>query len=282
MGDIEKSSPCLTNRPTVASQMGEPSSSISAQEHAKQDSQQTPAIVGSLISNPTGQRSVNAQSETHPQQQEQHYGAPQHPFSSQLDMAQTRGPAHQGPYNMNSMVNALPHAGYKSASFEPGGQQHRYNPPAASSPSMVQQMPQISPYPGQNPMPVPNQHYYMPQHTQVPHYYTGQLSPTQQHAAMPSRTNMGYYPNQMLMGHQQPGHMSSAYYYSQPNHYPTQTPNLPNVMVPVQYQHPNIPIGDSKPSRSQGNEPLNLPAFQSQISVAGKGMVLRLSRLEFF
>ncbi|KAF4414079.1 Zinc finger CCCH domain-containing protein 45 [Colletotrichum fructicola] len=177
--------------------------------------------------------------------QHQQYGPPQHAFSSQLDMAQQPAPGRPGAFNMNGMANALPQASMRHGQYLPAGQQQHQQQqhqqqqhqqqqrfsPAASSPSMMPQMPQMAPqYPGQAAMPMGNPHYYMPQHHQMQHYYASQLSPTQQQA----RPNMGFYPNQMVMNHPQNSHIPQGYYYPS-GPYPNQGQAMPNHMVAAQY-----------------------------------------------
>lgn len=107
---------------------------------------------------------------------------------------------------------------------------------------MMPQMPQMPPqYPGQAPMPMSNHHYYMPQHPQMQHYYASQLSPTQQHA----RPNMGFYPNQMVMGHPQNSHIPQGYYYSPAGNY-AQSQGLPNQMMSAQYMTANATHSDPR------------------------------------
>nr|XP_036583405.1 YT521-B-like splicing factor [Colletotrichum truncatum]KAF6792448.1 YT521-B-like splicing factor [Colletotrichum truncatum] len=182
---------------------------------------------------------MEAQSASVPQHHQQHYGPPQHAFSSQLDMTQQAVPGRTGAFNMNGMTNALPQAAMRHGPYVPGGQpqhqqqtqQQRFNP-ATSSPSMMPQMPQMAPqFPGQAAMPMGNPHYYMPQHPQMHHYYASQLSPTQQQA----RPTMGFYPNQMVMNHPQNSHMPQGYYYAPSGHYPSQNQVIPNPMVSAQY-----------------------------------------------
>ncbi|KAK1977088.1 YT521-B-like domain-containing protein [Colletotrichum cereale] len=178
--------------------------------------------------------------------QHQQYGPPQHhAFSSQLDMAQQPATGRPGAFNMNGMANALPQAAMRHNPYASGGQQQHQQQrfsPAASSPSMMPQMPQMAPqYPGQAAMPMGNPHYYMPQHPQMQHYYANQLSPTQQ----PTRPNMGYYPNQMIMNHPQSGHMSQGYYYPPAGHY-GQSQTIQNSMVSAQYMGGNATHSDPR------------------------------------
>ncbi|KAH0426279.1 yt521-b-like splicing protein [Colletotrichum camelliae] len=179
------------------------------------------------------QSSMEAQGATLPQYQQ--YGPPQHAFSSQLDMAQQPAPGRPGAFNMNGMANALPQASMRHGQYLPAGQQQHQQQqrfsPAASSPSMMPQMPHMAPqYPGQAAMPMGNPHYYMPQHHQMQHYYASQLSPTQQQA----RPNMGFYANQMVMNHPQNSHIPQGYYYPS-GPYPPQGQAMPNHMVSAQY-----------------------------------------------
>lgn len=182
------------------------------------------------------QSRMEAQGATLPQyHQHQQYGPPQHAFSSQLDMAQQPAPGRPGAFNMNGMANALPQGSMRHGQYLPAGQQQHQQQqrfsPAASSPSMMPQMPQMAPqYPGQAAMPMGNPHYYMPQHHQMQHYYASQLSPTQQQA----RPNMGFYPNQMVMNHPQNSHIPQGYYYPS-GPYPHQGQAMPNHMVAAQY-----------------------------------------------
>ncbi|KAJ3945610.1 uncharacterized protein N0V96_003946 [Colletotrichum fioriniae] len=186
---------------------------------------------------------MEAQGIPHPQHQQ--YGPPQHAFSSQLDMAQQPAAGRPGNFNMTNMANALPQSNMRHGHYVPGGQsqhqQQRFSP-ATSSPSMMPQMPQMAPqYPGQAAMPMGNPQYYMPQHHQMQHYYTNQLSPTQQQA----RPNMGYYPNQMVMNHPQHNQIPQGYYYPPAGHY-SQNQALHNPMVSAHYMGTNAGHSDPR------------------------------------
>ncbi|KAF9870001.1 yt521-b-like splicing [Colletotrichum karsti] len=216
--------------------MGDVQPPTSANEYPVADSHQGLNAVG--VSYILDEKSrMEAQGATLPQHHQQQYGPPQHAFSSQLDMAQ-QGQGRPGAFNMNGMANALPHAPMRHGPYAPGGQpqqqqqqqQQRFSP-ATSSPSMMQQMPQMAPqFPGQAPMHMGNPHYYMPQHPQMQHYYASQLSPTQQQA----RPNMGFYPNQMIMN-PQGSHMPQGYYYPPSGHYAPHNQAMPNPMISSQY-----------------------------------------------
>ncbi|OHF01087.1 hypothetical protein CORC01_03654 [Colletotrichum orchidophilum] len=189
---------------------------------------------------------MEAQGIPHPQHQQ--YGPPQHAFSSQLDMAQQPAAGRPGAFNMSNIANTLPQSNMRPVHYGPGGQpqhqQQRFSP-ATSSPSMMPQMPQMPhmapQYPGQAAMPMGNPQYYMPQHHQMQHYYTNQLSPTQQQA----RPNMGYYPNQMVMNHPQHNHIPQGYYYPPAGHY-AQNQSLQNPMVSAQYFGTNAEHSDPR------------------------------------
>ncbi|KAL2883548.1 hypothetical protein SGCOL_001231 [Colletotrichum sp. CLE4] len=237
MGDVQ-SPPKVTEYPIVDSHKGVNAASVSPiylDEKSRMEAQGIP----------------------HPQHQQ--YGPPQHAFSSQLDMAQQPAAGRPGNFNMNNMANALPQSNMRHGHYVPGGQpqhqQQRFSP-ATSSPSMMPQMPQMPQmapqYPGQGAMPMGNPQYYMPQHHQMQHYYTNQLSPTQQQA----RPNMGYYPNQMVMNHPQHNQIPQGYYYPPAGHY-SQNQALHNPMVSAQYMGTHTGHSDPRvmPQMPNGIDP---------------------------
>ncbi|KXH34081.1 hypothetical protein CSAL01_04424 [Colletotrichum salicis] len=249
MGDVQ-SPPKVTEYPIVDSHQGVNAASVS------------PIYVDEKLR-------MEAQGIPHPQHQQ--YGPPQHAFSSQLDMAQQPAAGRPGNFNMNNMANALPQSNMRHGHYVPGGQpqhqQQRFSP-ATSSPSMMPQMPQMAPqYPGQGAMPMGNPQYYMPQHHQMQHYYTNQLSPTQQQA----RPNMGYYPNQMVMNHPQHNQIPQGYYYPPAGHY-SQNQALHNPMVSSQYMGTNTGHSDPivMPQMPNGIDPsgMNAPSSHRSSGIA--------------
>jgi hypothetical protein len=183
-----------------------------------------------------------------PQQPPQQYAGPQHPFSSQFDMAHPQGTTRANPYNMNAMMGALPQANYGRGQFAPG--QPRFNPSATS------QIQPVNQYGG-----LPNQQqYYLPPQAQLPQYYTAPVSPSQpQGSSIPARPNIGYYPAQMTMNSPQ----AQAYYYPQPAQYPTPAQGMTG-----QYMGSTPP--DPRLAKPQGGEqPGSGPFTHGQDTIGG-------------
>src|SRR3569833_80060 len=196
----------------------------------------------------------------------QHYG--QQAFSSQFDMAQPQGSARSGPYNMRTMMGALPQANYR--------QGQRFNPVSAS-PAVVQP---VSQYPGQA---LPNQQYFVPQNAHMPQYFAAPMSPShpqhaqqqqqqqppppqqqqhpqqqQQQGNLSPRSNMAYYPAQMPFVNPQTAHPSGAYYYPQSSVFPAQGQGMQGQMLAAQYASPAPPHADARhPSYQAGDHPGN-------------------------
>ncbi|KAF6814558.1 YT521-B-like splicing factor [Colletotrichum sojae] len=246
----------------------------SATEYPVVDSHQGPNAVCAfpyLLDEKSGMEAQDAALSQHHQQQ---YGPSQHAFSSQLDMAQQTPPGRLGTFNMGGMASALPPAAMRHNPYVHGGQpqhqqQQRFSP-ATSSPSMMSQMPPQ--YAGQAAMPMGNPHYYLPQHPQMSHYYTSQLSPTQQQA----RPNMGYYPNQMVMNHPQNSHIPQGYYYSPSGPYAPQ--GQPNQMA--QYMAPASATHDPRvvpppPTNGLGHLSLNHQPRQNNSDAEGRSGTVR-------
>lgn len=162
-------------------------------------------------------------------------------FASQLEMTSAPQISRQtGPYNMAPMSNALPQAAYRGSHYHHGHQQ-RYN--STASPPMLPQIPQhMPPYGPSHSMPMANQPYYAQQAPQMHQYYpNGQMSPTQAQSTISSRQSMGFYPNQMMMGH-----APAAYYYPQHPQYATTNQPMSPAMAPGQYM-PASPTAMSDP-----------------------------------
>ena len=211
------------------------------------------AVSGQTQSPPDGHH--NFQQQQYPQQ----YGsAQQHAFASQFDAAQTTAPGRPGPYNMSTMMNALPPAHYGRGQFSTGNQ--RYNPggvPATVN-GQIQATTQYAS--GQAALGgLPNQQYYIPQPAQLQHYY-GPMPPGQQHGNMSPRTAMSYYSGQVVMGSQQ-GHTQTAYYYPQGGHFPGQSPSMQPQMVAGQYLSSTPPQPDPRLPRHHSVDTASRTAF---------------------
>ncbi|KAM0437623.1 hypothetical protein ACHAPT_001987 [Fusarium lateritium] len=180
-------------------------------------------------------------------QPQQHPIASQHAFTGQFDMSQPPMGHRPGPYNMGPMGNALPPVAYRHGQY-PHGTQQRYNP--ASSPPMMQQMPQFAGHPS---MPVAAQGYYV-QQPQMTQYYGSQMPQTQPGSTMAPRQNIAYYPNQMVMSPQQ-----SAYYYAPAPQYQPPAHPIPNGMVSGHYMNGNPGANDPRtlmqPTEASGIHP---------------------------
>ena len=154
----------------------------------------------------------------------------QNAFAAQLDMTTPAQASRQGgPYNMAPLANSLPQSSFRGNHY-PNGPQHRYN--AAASPPMVPQMPQQMSHYGPSPsMSMPNQAYYGQQPPQMAQYYPGgQMPSAQAQSPIHPRQNMGYYPNQMMMGHPQAG-----YYYPPATQYAAPPQGVSSAMMSGQY-----------------------------------------------
>ncbi|KAH7369064.1 YT521-B-like domain-containing protein [Plectosphaerella cucumerina] len=172
----------------------------------------------------------------------------QHAFASQLDMTSppSYGNGRQNAFNMAAVANNLPqvgHGGYRPTGGYPAYTQQQRFTPHASSPPMMQHS--GNPYAAQHNLPTTNQHYYLAQQGQQ--YYGAPLSPTQPQV----RSGMGYYPNQMMMGSQQPNHHMPPGYYYQPSA-PGQGyhQGMPQPMMAGQYYGHNMVMGDFKGPQS--------------------------------
>lgn len=180
----------------------------------------------------------------------------QEAFVTQLDVSNDHQALRQGAYNMSPMANALPQVSYRGGQY-PHGAQQRFNP-AASPPMMPQvaHMPQYGPSPS---MPVPGQGYYA-QHPHANQYYGGgQMSPTQSSNTMPPRPNMGYYSNQMMMGHNQ-----SNFYYPSGTQYGAHGQGMPSAVLQGQFM-PGSPTSANDPrAMNMAADAGRLPLQQSR------------------
>lgn len=164
--------------------------------------------------------------------------ASQQAFASQLDVTNNPHDSRQGAYNMSPMVNALPQIPYRGGQYSLGAQQ-RFHP--AASPPMMPQVAQMSQFGPSPAMPVANQAYYAQQQHMNQYYGGGQMSPTQSSNTIPSRQNMGYYPNQIMMDHGQPG-----FYYPPGTQYGAQSQGMPSAVMQGQFL-PGSPTNANDP-----------------------------------
>lgn len=169
-------------------------------------------------------------SPSHPLPPQQH-SAPQDGFTSQLHMAQPQIPPLAGPFDMNTMANALPQPAYASAPYGRGAQ--RYQVPVPG-PGMTSQ------FARQNTMNMmPNQQYYFPQHAHMGHFYPGGV----------------------VVG-QQP-HPGAQYYYPQTAHFTSQPPPNQPQLVSSHYIPPTVhqtePRSSSSHSKGQATNPNFIP-----------------------
>lgn len=184
----------------------------------------------------------------------------QQAFVSQLDMTNNSQAPRHGAYNMSPMASALPQVPYRGGQYPPGAQQ-RFNP--AASPPMMPQVAQMSQYGPSSAMPVANPAYYA-QQPHMNHYYGGgQVSPNQNANAMPSRQNMGYYPNQMMMGHNQ-----SNFYYPAGAQYGAPGQGMPSATMQGQFM-PGSPTNANDPrAMIQNSEVAQMQFQQSRMGLS--------------
>lgn len=226
----------------------------------------TPKVgdLGASTSPPPSHDESRAFPEYNPSSQpQQHSIASQHAFTAQFDMPQPPPGHRPGPYNMGPMGNALPPVAYRPVQYPPGTQQ-RYNP--ASSPPMMQQMPQYSGHPS---MPVAAQGYYI-QQPQMTQYYGSQMPQAQPGSTMAPRQNITYYPNQMMMSPQQ-----SAYYYAPPPPYQPSAHPVPHTMVAGQYMNGSPGTNDPRSMM----QPIETGGGQPQPPKQGQGRAMKQSRV---
>lgn len=160
---------------------------------------------------------------------------------------------------MANVANSLPQTGsFRPAGYSSASQPARFSPHTPSPPMMP---PMGNHYAPQGTM--PGQHYYMPQHAQGQPYFGNPMSPNQHQG----RPNMGFYPNQVMMGTQQPNHMPSGYYYHPQGApaYPHHQQGLPPSMLGGgQFYGNNVPMPDAKPL------PMS-PTFEHQAGLYAHG-----------
>lgn len=184
----------------------------------------------------------------------------QEAFVTQLDVSNDHHALRQSAYNMSPMANSLPQVPYRGGQY-PHGAQQRFNP--AASPPMMPQVGHMSQYGPSPTMPVPGQGYYA-QHPQANQYYGGgQMSPTQSSNTMPPRPNMGYYPNQMMMGHNQ-----SNFYYPSGTHYGAHGQGMPSAVLQGQFM-PGSPTSANDPrTMNMPTDAARMPLQQSRSALS--------------
>lgn len=175
---------------------------------------------------PQGPSPVNFQ-----QQYQQHYIPMPNAFTNQFDMTHAQAPGRQGSFNMTAMGNALPQHIYRPG-YSPGQHQQRHGTGAMAH-GVVQPMAHYG---------LAAQHYYIPQHQQMPPYYNTHLSTQQQHQQTNPRQNE-FYPNPVMMN-QPHGPMPANYYYPSAHAYTNPNPSMHGPMTPSQFLIPDGTSGD--------------------------------------
>lgn len=154
-------------------------------------------------------------------------------FTNQFDMTHAQASGRQGSFTMTAMGNALPQHMYRPG-YGSGQHQQRHGTGAMAH-GVVQPMAQYGPA---------AQHYYMPQHQQMPPYYNAHLSAQQQ--SQPQQASLRqneYYQNQVMMN-QPHGPLPAGYYYPPAQPYPNQHHSMQGHMTPSQFFIPDGAAGD--------------------------------------
>ena len=222
----------------TSKQMGDVTSSSSAGEYASHEAPSSgfQGVVPNegQPSYPQGPSPVNYQQ----QQYQQHYTPMPNAFTNQFDMTYAQAPGRQGNFNMAAMGNALPQHVYRPG-YSPG-QQQRHGTGGMAHGGM-QPMVQYG---------LAAQHYYMPQHQQMPQYYNAQLStPQQQQQQQQQQQHQAnqrqneFYPNPVMMN-QPHGAMTANYYYPSAHAYPNHNHSMHGPMTPSQFIMPDGTSGE--------------------------------------
>ncbi len=173
-----------------------------------------------------------------------------HAFASQLDMAYQQ--QRNAPFDMSAMANTLPQGPYRAPSYSHGPQMVTapFGTPSAMSPTTA--APQ----------------YYIPQHTNMGHFYTAPL-PSQPHMAPPPPgSELGYYQSPVMMTQQL--HAGPQYYYPATAQFSGHPHYVQGQAAPGQYglafpqQQPDMRYQQSQPGSHEMNPSSPVPQSDGQ------------------